>query len=495
MKKVVESNKRDASLPRFLVVDPSRNSCFEEWLGPFLALGCELEQVGSVAEVPLEAAPDLVLYVLDAGIEGLDALRKSLPGSNFMVVGPKRQRALAEQALADGAHEWLCAELDGEAEGAFDAIERMLLFGPRAALPRRRARPGAGTTSELLARREAAAPAESSAQATPPAPRAAERPTPRPAPLPQSPLPAAEPAPAPAPGREPEQAEPAGAQTQAPEATATPLEPDGPIEPAPLLTRSLAIQRLYEVEPDGGPARRPVPVVEHQSGSGERLDLVLACVQPFTADTLIVGVHTPSGLHYGCYEVLARFPLGDWRYAVECVLARPERDLLAATALLPTLDTRTMRYRPPAIGERARAWVELGVLAERELDRVLVCPRCQALPTFRHACKRCGCAALSEARMIHHFPCAHVGPISDYQLDGILICPKCAARPLIVNSDFEYLEGPVRCAECGAQDGQTELIGHCFDCELRFVARVATPLVLKGYDAPRLAALDLGLSS
>jgi len=485
VKKLAESNKRDASLPRFLVVDPSGHDCFEEWLTPFLDLGCEVESARSAAEVPLEAAPDLVLYVLDAGLEGLAALQKSLPGVNFMVVGPKRQRALAEQALAGGAHEWLCAELEEEAEGAFDAIERMLLFGPRAALPKRRARAGAGASGELLARREAAPEVESRRSAPPPA-RAAEVPPPRPAPEVTR---AAEPAPAAA-LPEPEPASAARAPEPEP---ALPAE-DGPIEPAPLLTRTLSIQRLYEVEPDGGPARRPVPVVEHQSGSGERLDLVLACVQPFTADTLIVGVHTPSGLHYGCYEVHARFPLGDWRYAVECELARPERDLLATSALLPTLDTRTMRYRPPAIGERARAWVELGVLQERELDRVLVCPRCQALPTFRHACKRCGCAALSEARMIHHFPCAHVGPISDYQLDGILICPKCAARPLIVNSDFEYLEGPVRCGECGAQDGQTELIGHCFDCELRFVARVATPLVLKGYDAARLAALDLGLS-
>ncbi|MEQ1892601.1 MAG: hypothetical protein ABL998_08680 [Planctomycetota bacterium] len=218
-------------------------------------------------------------------------------------------------------------------------------------------------------------------------------------------------------------------------------------------------------------------------------------MQPFTADTLLIGVHTTSGIAYGCYEVRARFPLGDWRYAVECELARAERDLLASHALLPTLDTRTMRYRPPAIGERARAWVELGVLQEHELDRVLVCPRCQALPTFRNACKRCGGAHLSEARMIHHFPCAHVAPLSDYQLDGILLCPKCAARPLIVNSDFEYLEGPVRCADCGAADGQTDLVGHCFDCELRFVARMATPLVLKGFDVARLAALDLGLSS
>ena len=383
------------------------------------------------------------------------------------------------------SNEWLCAEPNEQAEGAFDAIERILLFGPRAALPKR------ATKSALTPARELFAPAPVAAEraaAAGPTHETAEPETPEHRREVVAETSSSDAWEARARG------EPRGASTS--QEAEPELSPDeGPIEPAPALTRRLAIQRIYEVEPDGGPARRPVPVVEHQSGSGERLDLVLACMQPFTADTLLIGVHTTAGIHYGCYEVVARFPLGDWRYAVECVLARSERDLLASHALWPTLDTRTMRYRPPAIGERARAWVELGVLSERELDRVLVCPRCQALPTFRQACKRCGCAALSEARMLHHFPCAHVGPIGDYQVDGILVCPKCAARPLIVNSDFEYLEGPVRCAECGASDGQTDLVGHCFDCELRFVARMATPLALKGFDVARLAALDLGLSS
>lgn len=451
--------KRDASLPRFLAVEARASGRFEGWLEPFLALGCGLEQSRSGAGLTLDPPPDLVLYDLACGLEGLSELHARFPAASVMVVGPRSQRALAERALAAGAHEWLCAVEQLDDESAYDAIERLLLLGPRAALPRSRRAKAASTTAGSLLASPTVAPLE-----------------PREPPVPAPPIPeqvaCAQPTRAPiwpAP-------EPVAAEAAAP--------------PPRAAARAGSVTRVFEVAPDGGPAQRPAPRIEHQGLADTHLELVLACAEPLSAELLLVGVELAGALRWAGFEVEHSTDLGQGRHAVRCRQARGARDFFAPQALLPTFDARAMRYLKPGLGPRARAWVELGVLREVELDRVLVCPRCQALPTFRLGCRRCGSGEIDGARLIHHFPCAHVGPVRDYQLDGALVCPKCAARPLIVNSDFEYLDGPLACAQCGACDGQGELVGHCFACAQRFLSRVAATLVLKGFDVDRLVPLD-----
>jgi hypothetical protein len=255
------------------------------------------------------------------------------------------------------------------------------------------------------------------------------------------------------------------------------------------------ITRLIEVTVAGTPARRPAPNVVAQQYLGPWLALELACPLPFEERRVLGACEMEGMTLWACFDVRSARALQGERWRVELAPASGANDLLRERALLPTLDPASMRYQRPALGEHAREWVEMGVVREVELDRVLVCPRCQALPTFRLACRRCASARIEPQRLIHHFPCAHVGFIKDYQLDGALVCPKCAARPLIVNSDFEYLEGPSQCAECGSHESEGELVGHCFGCGLRFLARVATTLTLKGFDVDRLDPLALGLSS
>ena len=61
---------------------------------------------------------------------------------------------------------------------------------------------------------------------------------------------------------------------------------------------------------------------------------------------------------------------------------------------------------------------------------------------------RSGSVKVTNERLIHHFACAHVAPVSDFEKGGELVCPKCRMRRMIVASDFEYANGPYRCADC-----------------------------------------------
>ncbi|MBI5363734.1 MAG: hypothetical protein HZA53_11190 [Planctomycetes bacterium] len=166
-------------------------------------------------------------------------------------------------------------------------------------------------------------------------------------------------------------------------------------------------------------------------------------------------------------------------------------DLLDAARLEPVLDVNTMRFRYGHADALIEAWCALGVLVPALVDRVVVCPRCAALPTLRLGCRRCGSARLSSEREIHHFACANVARASEYETSHDLACPKCRARELVVNADYEYLSGPWDCADCGFQCGERDPVGHCIACGERFFTRDAHELELVSFHAARMEPLAL----
>lgn len=166
-------------------------------------------------------------------------------------------------------------------------------------------------------------------------------------------------------------------------------------------------------------------------------------------------------------------------------------DLLDPARLEPVLDPATMRYRYGHAEELVAAWCALGVLIPVLVDRVLVCPRCQALPTIRLGCRQCGSARVECERLIHHFACANVARASEYETAHDLACPKCRARELVVNADYEYLSGPWDCRDCGYQCGERDPVCHCLVCAERFFSRDASELELVAYHAARMEPLAL----
>ena len=51
--------------------------------------------------------------------------------------------------------------------------------------------------------------------------------------------------------------------------------------------------------------------------------------------------------------------------------------------------------------------------------------------------------------VLHHFPCAHVGPDYDYVVrDGARTCPKCGRTLLAAGADHEAIGTSFRCEAC-----------------------------------------------
>lgn len=146
---------------------------------------------------------------------------------------------------------------------------------------------------------------------------------------------------------------------------------------------------------------------------------------------------------------------------------------LAADCLAPGFDPRSLRFTHRIDEGHLREAAEQGTLAPKLLDRALVCPRCESLPSFRHGCPCCGSGRIEQESLIHHFACAHVGRVEDFETAAGLTCAKCRAKHLMVGTDFEYQRGPLRCLDCQWSPRELELVGHCLRCGFRFPAQQA----------------------
>ena len=165
--------------------------------------------------------------------------------------------------------------------------------------------------------------------------------------------------------------------------------------------------------------------------------------------------------------------------------------LLTEESRLPVLDPDTFQYTLPFDDSVYESWCDAGILRPETLDRVLTCPKCTAVATFRFACKQCGSGRVQHAMLMHHFACAFVAPADQFQQDGTLACPNCRTPHLVAGTDFEYMPGDNQCRSFGSTDRDLTQTGHCLNCDRRFPAHQAIEQELVGYDAQRLDVLAL----
>ncbi len=154
---------------------------------------------------------------------------------------------------------------------------------------------------------------------------------------------------------------------------------------------------------------------------------------------------------------------------------------LPADCLAPGLDLRSLKFSHRIDEAHLREGSRQGTLAPKLLDRALVCPRCESLPSFRHGCPCCGSGRVEQESLIHHFACAYVGRVEDFETADGIACAKCRARHLTVGADFEYQRGPLRCLDCQWSPRELELVGHCLRCGFRFPANQALVKDLMAY--------------
>lgn len=111
--------------------------------------------------------------------------------------------------------------------------------------------------------------------------------------------------------------------------------------------------------------------------------------------------------------------------------------------------------------EEARAlqimeWAEKEQLVVPEfIDRVYLCGNCSSgFLLYREVCPHCSSANVQAEDIIHHFPCAHVGPVDDFrkQAGDMLVCPKCRKALRHIGVDYD----------------KPSIVNHCQSCDKSF---------------------------
>lgn len=245
------------------------------------------------------------------------------------------------------------------------------------------------------------------------------------------------------------------------------------------------------VLPDGSPADAYIAEGFSIDVSVSGLQFEVTGIDRLPSRHLLVGVEGVDTVLYFATVEARHVETTDLGIRVGGQFATGERDLIRREHIEPAFNPHSRRFQMAMSVDTISKWVEFGILRATLLDRVLICPQCEAIPTFRHGCRICGSVRLHTRPLIHHFACAHVGYVSDFEQEGSIICPKCRTRNLIVGADYEHLAGPHRCLDCDWSDTDLELVGQCLKCEFRFPMHEALEEDLIGYHVNRLDPLAL----
>lgn len=151
----------------------------------------------------------------------------------------------------------------------------------------------------------------------------------------------------------------------------------------------------------------------------------------------------------------------------------------------PLFDPRELRFTFGINESCVENWESDPEARRISLDKMIVCPECQAVPTFRPGCGSCGSAWVEKEVLIHHYACAHVAPEAEFRVGQNFVCPKCRLADLVAGSDFEQIQGCLKCSDCDAIFTETRMIGHCLSCQHRFESKDGIVTSVYGYEVGR----------
>lgn len=101
-------------------------------------------------------------------------------------------------------------------------------------------------------------------------------------------------------------------------------------------------------------------------------------------------------------------------------------------------------------------------------ERVYLCNNCSSgYMSYREVCPHCNSANSKTEDLIHHFPCAYIGPISDFQnkIDNSLTCPKCNKTIRHIGIDYDKPSVIHHCNNCDQNYQDAFVKAKCMSCE------------------------------
>ena len=94
---------------------------------------------------------------------------------------------------------------------------------------------------------------------------------------------------------------------------------------------------------------------------------------------------------------------------------------------------------------------EEGLFQSEFHERVYLCNNCNGgYLNYREVCPKCNSSDARSQDLVHHFPCAYVGPIEDFQnnIDDQLDCPKCNKTLRHIGVDYDKPSVLYTCNNC-----------------------------------------------
>lgn len=110
-----------------------------------------------------------------------------------------------------------------------------------------------------------------------------------------------------------------------------------------------------------------------------------------------------------------------------------------------------------------------GLLTGAHVDTVYLCNHCfNGFLFYREVCPKCEGTSLSQEDLVHHFPCAYIGPMSDFtdKFDkSELTCPKCNKYLRHIGVDYDKPSMIYNCNSCNHTFQDVQIKAKCCECE------------------------------
>ena len=100
-------------------------------------------------------------------------------------------------------------------------------------------------------------------------------------------------------------------------------------------------------------------------------------------------------------------------------------------------------------------------------ERVYLCTNCSGgYLNYREVCPQCNSSHSKTEDLVHHFPCAYVGPINDFKntIDDELNCPKCNKTLRHIGVDYDKPSVLHTCQKCSHQFQDSHVRAKCISC-------------------------------
>lgn len=109
-----------------------------------------------------------------------------------------------------------------------------------------------------------------------------------------------------------------------------------------------------------------------------------------------------------------------------------------------------------------------GMFTSTFAERIYLCTNCNGgYLNYREVCPQCSSSHARTEDLVHHFPCAYVGPINDFQntIDDDLNCPKCNKKLRHIGVDYDKPSVLHTCLKCSHQYQDYSVKAKCISCQ------------------------------